>query len=62
MNALLSTNQRGVSYALVLIKVDASKPLPEAILVEDEEGHVHNEGICMMRVARFLRPDKLRRH
>ena len=42
-----TTNQCRVSYARVLIAVDESKPLPKAILVEDEEGHVHVQSLLI---------------
>ena len=42
-----------MSYARVLIEVDVSKPLPQAILVEDEEGHVHDQDFFIEWVPHF---------
>ena len=48
-----TTNQRRVSYAWILIEVDVSKPLPKAILVENEEGQVHNQTFFIEWVPHF---------
>ena len=51
MNVLLSTK---VSYSRVLIEVDVSKPLPKAILVEDEDGQAHDQAFFIGWVPHFF--------
>lgn len=49
-----TANPSSVSYARVLIEVDFSMPLSKAILVEDEEGQVHDQAFFIEWVPHFL--------
>ena len=48
-----TVNQRRENYIQVWIEVDVSKPLPKAILVENEEGQVHNQTFFIEWVPHF---------
>ena len=38
-----TTKQSRASYARLLIEVDVSKPLPQSVFVEDEDGQLHDQ-------------------
>ena len=48
-----TSNQTKVNYARLLVKVDDSKPLPKTLLVEDEEGHIHEQSFFIEWIPHF---------
>ena len=43
-----TATQNRVSYACILVEVDVAKPLPKALLVEDEQGKVYSLNGCLI--------------